>query len=172
MDVAVRLTDLSAMHPRLLWDTLITATVAVMSEQGALTPFAIPLSMENVPGFGEGKVRLLLDAADVPSEGVVRIRRTYEPSRLIELAAIAIAGIGLHHAGGPEILDVAVRGSAADYLIDAAGHRLEVAGRSRRSDFETAWQQKWHRLQSKRHGGCCVCVVEFESPAARLHFAD
>lgn len=160
------------MHPHLLWDTLITAVAAVMGESGAVPPFAIPLSIENVPGFGEGEVRLLLDPTNVPSAEVVRIRHTYEPSRLIELAAIAIAGIALHYAGGHEILDVAVRGSAADYLIDATRHRLEVAGRSRRSDFRTAWQKKWDRLQGKPHSGCYVCVVEFESPATRLAFAD
>lgn len=171
MDAAVRLMDLLSMHPRLLWDTIITAAVAVMSEEGALPPFFFPLSIQNVPGFGEGELQLLLDPTDVPAEGVSRIRRTYEPSRLIELAAIALAGIGLHLAGGHEIIDVAVRGSGADYLIDAAGHHLEIAGRSWRSDFEKAWQQKWRRLQETQHGGCYVFVAEFESPAARLAFA-
>ena len=171
MDVAVRLMDLSAMHPRLLWDTIVIAATAVLNEQMISPPFVVPLSIQNVPGFGEGEVRLFLAPVDVPTERVLRIRRTYEPSRLIELAAIAIAGIGLHYAGGHQILDLAVRGSAADYLIDEAGHHLEIAGRSRRTDFETAWQQKWHRLHETQQGGCYVCVAEFESPAARLAFA-
>src|SRR5262249_35811803 len=54
----------------------------------------------------------------------------------IELAAIALAGLALYHGGGHEIVDVAVRGSGADYLVDAGRHLLEIAGRSRRSDFE------------------------------------
>lgn len=159
------------MHPHLLWDTIVTAAAAVLSEHGATPPFALPLSIQNVPGFGAGEVQLLLDPVEVSSNRILRIRRTYEPSRLIELAAIAIAGIGLHYAGGHEILDLAVRGSAADYLIDQSRDHLEIAGRSRRSDFEVAWQQKWQRLNAVRQGGCYVCVVEFESPAGRLAFA-
>ncbi|HZV06232.1 MAG TPA: hypothetical protein VE999_14230 [Gemmataceae bacterium] len=172
MDVTVRLVDVSAMHPRLLWDTIITAAAAVLAGTQASPPFSIPLEIQNVPGFGDGELRLLLDPASVPEERLVRVRRTYEPSRLIELTAIAIAGIGLHLAGGHEILDVAVRGSAADYLVDEARHHLEIAGRSRRSDMETAWQQKWRRLEDAQEGGCYVCVAEFESPAGRLAFAD
>lgn len=172
MDVTVRLVDLSDMHPQLLWDTIITATAAVLSGSQASPPFRVPLTIQDVPGFGNGELLLLLDPADVPDERVVRVRRTYEPSRLIELAAIAIAAIGLHHAGGHEILDLAVRGSAADYLVDESHHHLEIAGRSRRGDLEVAWQQKWRRLEDRQEGGCYVCVVEFESPVGRLAFAD
>ena len=172
MEVTVRLVDLSGMHPRLLWDAIVTAAAAILSGSQASPPFGIPLRIQDVPGFGDGELRLLLDPADVPEERLVRVSRTYEPSRLIELAAIAIAGIGLHHAGGHEILDLAVRGSAADYLVDEARHHLEIAGRSRRSDLEVAWQQKWQRLSETQEGGCYVCVVEFESPSGRLAFRD
>lgn len=172
VDVTVRLVDLSGMHPRLLWDTLITAAAAVLAGTQAPPPFKFALAIHNVPGFGDGELRLLLDPVGVPDERLDRVRRTYEPSRLIELAAIAIAGIGLHQAGGHEILDLAVRGSAADYLVDESRHHLEIAGRTRRSDMETAWQQKWQRLEEVQEGGCYVCVVEFESPAGRLAFAD
>jgi hypothetical protein len=171
-DVTIRLLDLSAMHPRLLWDTIITAAAAVLAGAQTSPPFQFSLEVRNVPGFGDGELRLRLDSVDVPEEWLLRVRRTYEPSRLIELTAIAIAGIGLHIAGGHEILDVAVRGSAADYLVDEAHHRLEIAGRSRRSDMETAWQQKWRRLEEAQEGGCYVCVVEFETPSGRLAFAD
>ena len=131
-----------------------------------------PAEADSPPRFGDGELLLLLDTADVPDDRLVGVRRTYEPSRLIELAAIAIAAIGLHHAGGHEILDLAVRGSGADYLVDASRHHVEIAGRSRRSDFEIAWQQKWRRLEETQEGSCYVCVVEFESPAGRLAFAD
>lgn len=155
----------------MLWDTIITAAAAVLTGTQASPPFRFPLAIQNVPGFGDGELRLLLDPVDVPDERQFRVRRTYEPSRLIELAAIAVAGIGLHHAGGHEILDLAVRGSAADYLADESRHHLEIAGRSRRSDLETAWQQKRRRLGETQEGGCYVCVAEFESPAGRLAFA-
>jgi len=57
-------------------------------------------------------------------------------------------------------------------MMDESRHHLEIAGRSRRGDFEVAWQQKWRRLEETQEGGCYVCVVEFESPAGRLAFAD
>jgi hypothetical protein len=86
------------------------------------------------------------------------------------LAAIAIAGLGLYYGGRHEIRDVALRGSAADYLVDDANHFLEVAGRSRRSDLAIAWQQRWHRLSDQPNRGFYLCVAEFETPAGRLAF--
>jgi hypothetical protein len=106
----------------------------------------------------------------VPEELLAKVRRTYEPSRLIELAAIAVAAFGLHRAGGHQIVDVARRGSGADYLVDDMRHHLEIAGRSRRRDLDAAWQQKQQRLTVRSGPGFYICVVEFESPAARLAF--
>jgi hypothetical protein len=169
MDVALRLIDLAAMHPLLLWDTIITATAAVLEAQGQ-PPWTLSLTVQDSPGFGSGELRLTIEPVGVTAERIARVRRTYEPSRLVELAAIAIAGAGLHQSGGHEIRDIAARGSAADYLIDEGNHHLEVAGRSRRSDFEAAWQQKWQRLGERVTSGVYVCVVEFESPAGRLAF--
>jgi hypothetical protein len=65
---------------------------------------------------------------------------------------------------------LARRGSGADYLVDESHHHLEIAGRSRRRDLDAAWQQKQRRLAGSSAGGFCVCVAEFESPAARLAF--
>ena len=90
---------------------------------------------------------------------------------LIELAAIAIAGLALFAAGGHQIRDVALRGTSAHYLVDADGHLLEVAGRSRRIDFDAAWQVRWERLLGRPGSRFYVCVCEFESPSARLAFA-
>jgi hypothetical protein len=66
MDIAVRLVELTVMHPRLLWADLI-------------------------------------DPVEVAPEHVSRLQRTYESSRLVELAAIIIAGLGLYYEGGHEI---------------------------------------------------------------------
>jgi hypothetical protein len=66
--------------------------------------------MENLPGFGSGFADFSFDPAGVTSEYVARVRRTYEPHRLVELAAIAVAGVGLYHGGGHEIMEVAARG--------------------------------------------------------------
>ncbi len=99
-----------------------------------------------------------------------RCQRTFEASRHIEFAAIAVAALGLHVAGGHELVDVATRGSAADYLVDAARHYLEIAGRSRRRDLDAAWEQKQPRLLERSQRGCYLCVSEFETFTGRLAF--
>jgi hypothetical protein len=170
MDIPVRLTALTAMHPRLLWDDIIAATVAVLSAPGMQAPFPFALMVQDVPGFGSAQLQLAIDPAGVVSEYVSRLRRTYEPSRLVELAAIAVAGLGLYYGGGHEMRDVALRGSGADYLVDESNDLLEVAGRSRRRDVEVAWQQRWQRLTDRMGSGFYVCVAEFETPAGRLAF--
>jgi hypothetical protein len=170
MELTVRLLDLPEMHPNLLWDTIIPAAVTVLSDVGTVPPHPIPLGVEGVPGFGSRELRLLIDPAGVPPEVIAKVSRTYEPSRMIELAAIAVAAIGLHGAGRHQILDVARRGSGADYLVDETSHHLEIAGRSRRRDLDAAWQQKRQRLADNSGRGFYVCVAEFESPSARLAF--
>jgi hypothetical protein len=137
------------MHPRLLWDDIIGATVALMSHV-APTPFPFRLTVENVPRFGTAELQLAIRPWGISAKRVNQLLRTYEASRLVELAAIAIAGLGLYHAGAHEIRDIAIRGTAADYLVDEDNHLLEIAGRTRRSDFGSAWQQKWKRLSASR----------------------
>ena len=170
MDISVRLIELTIMHPRLLWEDIMAATVATLSRTGVQSPFPFELAVEDLPGFGNAQLRLLIDPAGVTSEQVSQLQRTYEPSRLVELAAIAVVGLGLYYGGGHEIMDIALRGSGADYLVDESDLLLEVAGRSRRSDFEVAWQQRWQRLTERLGSGFYVCVAEFETPAGRLAF--
>lgn len=169
MVIATSLVALSEMHPELEWQEIAAATVAVLEDRGLESPFQVELEMLHVPGFDEDRLELAIDRAGVPAERIARVRRTYESPRRIELAAIALAGLGLYHGGGHEIVDVAVRGSGADYLVDDAHHLLEIAGRSRKSDFETAWEQRLERLQ-KRTSGFFVFVLELETPAGRLMF--
>jgi hypothetical protein len=169
MEISTRLTDLADMHPRLLWDQIGAATAAVLADSLATSPFRLSLDLQDVPGFSSGSVWLTIDPAGISGDSITRLRRTYEAPRLIELAAIGVAGLGLYNAGGHVMWDVALRGTGADYLIDETHHLLEVAGRSRRSDFATAWQQRWERLEG-RAGGYYLCVVEFETPAGRLAF--
>lgn len=158
------------MHPRLLWDDIVAATVAVLSDMHDQPPFPFRLMMQNLPGFGSEPLHLTIDPAGVAPEHVHRLRRTYEASRLVELAAIAIAGLGLYYGGSHEMRDLVLRGSGADYLVDESHHLLEIAGRSRRNDFEVAWQQCWQRLLERTAGGFYVCVSEFETPAGCLAF--
>jgi hypothetical protein len=106
-----------------------------------------------------------VDCSSVTEAEIARIRRTYESSRLVELAAIAVTGLSLYHGGGHEMMDVAVRGSGADYLVDAESHRLEIAGRSRCGDLDPAWQQRVQRLVERTSHGFYISVVEFETPA-------
>jgi hypothetical protein len=170
MNVSVRLVDLTLMHPSLLWEDIIAATVAVLGETRTQAPFPFMLTVQDVPGFGSDQLRLDIDPIGIALEHVERLRRTYEPTRLIELAAIAIAGLGLYYGGGHEIRDVALRGSGADYLVDESNHLLEVAGRSRWRDVGVAWQQRWQRLIEHIGSGFYVYVAEFETPAGRLAF--
>lgn len=168
----LRLVDLNDMHPRLLWDDIIAAAVAAFDDREFTAPFQIPVEMENVPDFGDDKLELEIDGVGIESTHIEKVRRTYEAHRLVELAAIAVAGLVLFAAGGHQIRDVALRGSSADYLIDEEGYLLEVAGRSRRSDFQSAWDARWNRLSEYQYAGFFIFVLEFETPAGRLAFAD
>jgi hypothetical protein len=158
------------MHPRLLWSEIIAAAGILLNESGKSAPFAFELAVDGVAGFGSELLPMRIDASGIPPAQLTALRRTYDLARLVELAAIAIAGIGLHAAGGHEIKDVALRGSRADYLVDDANHLLEVAGRSRRSDFGAAWRERWERLSKTVPDGYYVCVSEFETPAGKLAF--
>jgi hypothetical protein len=170
MAVAVTLLDLPRMHPLLLWEPIIPATCIVFQQRGMEPPFRFVLALEDVPGFGTDMLELVIDPTGVSPQVIERCRRTFEASRHIEFAAIAVAAIGLYVAGGHELVDVARRGSAADYLVDAAGHHLEIAGRSRRRDFDAAWEQKRPRLLERSERGCYLCVTEFETFTGRLTF--
>jgi hypothetical protein len=144
MNVTAYLADLPLVRPNLIWHDIGLAVVAVFTNLRRKPPFKFDLSIVEVPGYHDDVLRLLIDAGDISTTQVDRLRRTYEPARLVELAAIAIAGLGLYHAGG----------------------------RSQRKDFESAWQQKWQRLTETVAGGFYVCVAEFETPTGRLAFQD
>lgn len=172
METPTSLAGLAEMHPELEWQEIAAATVAVFEDSGREAPFQFPLDLVNVPEFGGEQLELLIDRGGVSAERVARVRRTYEPFRRIELAAIALAALGLYHGGGHEIVDVAARGSGADYLVDGDRHLLEIAGRSRRRDFEVAWQQRLGRLKERTSGSFYLCVIELQTPAGRLTFTD
>jgi hypothetical protein len=172
MAVAVRLMDLQEMHPLLLWEPIITATTAVLSQASHEPPFRFTLAIEGVYGFGTDVLELDIDPEGVLPLEVQRLRRTLEPLRQVELAAIAVAALGLYLAGEHEIVDLAARGRGADYLVDAARHPLEVAGRSRRRDLERAWQQREQRLLEPRASGVFICVSEFATRTGRLGFLE
>ena len=170
MEVSCRLVDLLELHPRLLWDTVILATHAVLLDRFQDRTHQINLDVRNVPGFGSSEMILSIDIAGIDVGRLARLRRTYETTRQVELASIAIAGLALHHAGNHEIRDIGIRGSAADYLVGEEGYLLEIGGRTRRTDFAVAWAQKWDVLSERAASGFFVCVVEFETPAGRLWF--
>jgi hypothetical protein len=169
MDVTVRLTDLTKMHAQLLWDEFVTATVAVLSQQHT-SPFRFELRVTDVPGFDDDTLVLTIRPPSLTAKVLEQLQRTYEPARLIESAAIALAGLGLYHAGRHEIRNVAFRGSGADYLVDDDEHLLEIAGRSRSSDLQAAWDQRWDRLMRRRGNGFYVFVAEFATFSGRLGF--
>ena len=204
-----KLADLLELHPRLLWDTAIVATQAVLLARFQDRPRRISLDVRNAPGFGSGEIVLSIDSFGMDDGRLALLRRAYEPIRFyagekpqqpqatqepaglarplfketadaaaailrrlrqVELAAIAIAGLAIHHAGNHEIRDIDFRGSAADCLVGEEGYLLEVAHIWRRTDFAAAWGQKWDRLSEQVGSGFFLCVVEFETPAGRLWF--
>lgn len=155
------------MHPRLLWDDIAAAAAVLV---GASADRQLRLELRDIPAFGSEQTTLPIDIGGVPPQTVMRLRRTYDLPRLVELAAIAVAGLALYHGGGHEIVDVAVRGTACDYLVDTSRHPLEIAGRSRHSHFESAWQRKWQRLAERVLGSFYLSVAEFETLSARVTF--
>ncbi len=170
-EVPCRLQDLPNLHPRLLWETIGLAAAAVLAGVGGQPPCPFVLHAENIPGFGGGELMLAIDPGPFGDDSILRLRRTFDLARQVELAAIAVAGLALAYTGGYEICDVALRGSAADYLVGDHRSRLEIAGRSRRADLESAWQQKWSRLSQVHDQPCYVFVAEFETLTGRLGFA-
>jgi hypothetical protein len=172
MAVALQLIDLPGFHSRLYWEPIIVATTAVLSRDAADTPHRFRLSVEGVHGFGTELLEIEIGTDDIRPDLVERLRRTLEPSRQIELAAIALAGIGLHLAGGHQIVDLAVHGSGADYLVDAARIPLEIAGRSRRRDLDQAWEQKEQRFLERQESGVYICVCEFATLTGRLGYLE
>jgi hypothetical protein len=117
-------------------------------------------------------IEMAIDQSGVAKDRVEQVRRTYERSRLVEMGGIAIAGLGLYHAGGHVIHGAALRGSGGDYLVDDSRYLLEIAGRSSRRDFRTAWRQKWKRLLRVSGGDFFVLVAEFETLTGLLAFKD
>jgi hypothetical protein len=170
MNVAVQLSELSSCHPHLHWRDIRLAMTAVIEERGWKSPVHFELTVQEVPAFDDDVLLLSIEIGRVRRGDLTRLRRTHEPSRLIEFAAIAIAGLGLYHAGRHQLRDLAGRGSGADYLVDEEHYPLEVAGRSRRSELEWAWQQRHQRLTETAGVDFYLCIAEFETPAGRLAF--
>src|SRR4051812_40342512 len=101
------------MHSLLLWEPIIPAACAVFRGRGLEPPYWMAMAVENVPGFGTDTLSLLIDPTGVSTDLIARLERTFEPSRQVEFAAIAVAGLALHAAGEHELLETAERGSAA-----------------------------------------------------------
>jgi hypothetical protein len=172
MDIAVRFNDLPILHPELSWDHMSAAAVSIFLERGAATPFGFELTVQDVPGFDDDLLKMKIDPGRIADSHVARVRKTYDRTRLIEMAAIALAGLGLYYSGGHVIYEVALRGSAADYLVDEGNYLLEIGGRSRTSDFASAWRIKWQQLLHKAGGDFFLVVAEFEQFTGRLAFKD
>jgi hypothetical protein len=79
MEAKCRLADLLEQHPRLLWDTAILATQAVLLDRFHDRPPRINLDVRNVPGFGSGEMVLSIDNADIDNDRLALLRRTYDP---------------------------------------------------------------------------------------------
>ncbi|MBI3821133.1 MAG: hypothetical protein HY289_00465 [Planctomycetes bacterium] len=172
MEIDVRFRDLPTIQPQLAWGHPSAAAVAIFGDCGAEDRFKFDIAVLDVPGFSDDAIRLNIDRTSVSEARVARVRRTYDRNRLVEMAAIAIAGLALYHAGGHIIYDVALRGTGVDYLVDEGDYLLEIAGRSSRREFQAAWNQKWQQLLRTIGGDFFVFVAEFETCTGRLAFKD
>ena len=76
MDISVRLVALTTLHPRLLWDDIIAATVAVLTATRSQAPFPFTLTVQDLPGFGSAQLRFAIDPAGVALDHVRRLQRT------------------------------------------------------------------------------------------------
>lgn len=103
---------------------------------------------------------------ELAREQASRVERTYERSRLVEMSAIA--GIAISQVLWCQIVDVALRGTGAEYLIGPSNELLEVAARSHQTDFARAWNERRERLKRRWSHPAWLCVVEWESPFSRL----
>ncbi len=79
MQAQCKLADLLDLHPRLLWDTAILATQAVLLDRFHDRPPRISLDVRNAPGFGSGELVLSIDIAEIDDDRLALLRRTYEP---------------------------------------------------------------------------------------------
>ncbi|MEX2174092.1 MAG: hypothetical protein WD872_07000 [Pirellulaceae bacterium] len=130
----------------------------------------VAVDLTRAPAARGPRLALSVDCEDVSTTDVRRLQRTYGRSRLVELAAVAIAGLAVYHGCGLEIRNVALEGSGPDYLVDPDECHFEVSGRSRASDLAAAWDTRWDRLVAHGYGEFGVCVAEFETLSVRLGF--
>ncbi len=169
MEITTSLGELATVHPNLLWPQLTAACVAVLGPaEGA--GHRLEIGLEGIPTFDDGRITLVIQTSGVDPTHTRAITRTFEPSRLVEMAAIVLAGLAVFHVAHLEIRDVALRGSRADYLVGERGYLMEVGGRSRRQDLAAAWREKWGGLIEREGGGFFLSLTEFETPAGRFAF--
>lgn len=143
MEITTSLAELATIHPDLTWPPLIAACAAVLGPAGDESGHRLEVRLEGMSSFDDDKLTLRIQTSRIGPAERSRISRTFEPSRLIEMAAIVVAGLALFHVAHLEIRDVALRGSRADYLVGEQGYLLEIGGRSRRQDLPAAWREKW-----------------------------
>jgi len=152
-----------------MWEHISAATAIVWGDIAQWRP--IELHVEDIPGLGSAEVLLSVLPETAPESTLMKMRKTLDSGRLVEYAAIGLAGLALHYMGAHEIMDVTGRGSGADYLVGSDRHLLEVAGRSRKRDLPAAWNERLVRLSNGTRP-FYLFVVEFETPSARFLFSE
>jgi len=170
--VSTSLAELTRLHRRLAWDPMIAAAVAVLQSKSVNNSAVVRFQVENVQSFDDSELIFEIDLSGVSRRDVTKLKRTHEPARLVEMAAIAIRALAVYHVGGHEIHRVAVSGSGADYVLDRGRFLLEICGRSRRADIEQAWKDRKKRLEESTKRGWYLVAIEFESLTGRITFAS
>lgn len=170
MEITTSLAELPAIHPNLVWPHLIVACASVLDLSASEPSRTLEVALEGIASFDDETLTLRIQPAGIDADELLRLSRTFDASRRIEMAAIVVAALILFHVAHLEIRDIAVRGSRADYLVGEQGYLLEIGGRSRRQDLAAAWREKWRGLLEREVGGFFLSLTEFESPAGRFAF--
>jgi hypothetical protein len=96
MEVEVQLTDLHRLHEQLDWYEFIAAAAIVLGDR-SLPPFWFDVEVIGLPTFDGDGMQLKIYTGRLNRNRLAKRRRTFEPSRLVEHAAIALAGLALYH---------------------------------------------------------------------------
>ena len=156
----LHLESFSGAHAHLQCDQLIEQARAALGKYHE-SPVALHVDVDG----SDGQIRLVFEAADE------RTRRTYQRQRIIEDAAIAIAGIVLREHYDLCIVKATYRGSHADYFVgprpgqDPIGV-VEVSGTDERP-LDAVFEDKLRQVGRSTWAERFVSVTRFATPATK-----
>ena len=96
MRVHTAWSELPQMHPNLLWEDIIAAAASVVPipQREETCEFSVHVD-SSISGLC-GELSLLVQTRGVSARAISRVGQTYERARLVELSAIAVAGLAMY----------------------------------------------------------------------------